>query len=325
MKTLISRCSWILTAVTLLISLPACRNENENLVRDADEIEVQQEAEAEYMSFEEALSSATDVLTGKFVSYTTVSDEVVYTELEFEVEEVLKGETDSEVIYVFEVPTLVSFSDMEESYLTATYDYTVGESYLLVLSRRVSVYYEHDRYYQEGEIYIPLSEPTDSMMYTQPLTLHNTSGLSLADEEDLLSSIEGILVSVAAEDNTESSAYFGSAYIDSEDISELAAASDYVFSVQTVELLVEGVYAQTETWICKIETLYKGDISESVLSGRIYVVFFSGQVSAGEEYIVMASRSGPDSLIFTLTSENSVISCEDTSAISMLEETLSLC
>lgn len=197
-----------------------------------------------------------------------------YSDLEFEIVSVLRGNVNEKSIFVFQEKTLV-------------------------LERHSLVYYEHDRYFLTGDLYLPRKNLSDSTMYGQSLHLHSESlDLKYKTTRDLLDSIDAVVKDVPVEN-----AFFGSRFTKSDKIADVVNFADTVLVVKPVELLSENEIDRTVVYKCEVLDVLDGELELDA----ILVVFFAESVKTGTDYIVNAVRVEPNSLIFTLASrENSV-------------------
>lgn len=306
-----------------LLCMTACGNASANvsnaMASNALDTPVMQ-AEAEYLSFENVIVQCTDIIEATYVGRT---ENTAFSELEFTVNQVLKGGTTEDTIFVTEQMMYIELEGQDLTYLSGNYTYEVGQTYLLLLERNISIYYDHDRYMLLGDVYIPLSETAESLMYGEMLDLHSDSGAAFHSANDVLSYVETYLASMPVLYQEDFVEYYGTEYVESQNPADIIACSGYVFDVEVGELLVEGVYAETETYYCTIRNILKGTLTSEELDARIYVVFFeSDNVSPGDTYILMLNRADTASLVYTLSSENSVVAVEDGMEINTVEELL---
>lgn len=304
----------------LFFFLAACNSQRDSMqnLREVPESEIRYEHETEYLSFEEAIEQCTDVIRA---TYVRTHQYEAYSELEFQVDEVLKGATTAETIYVFEVPKLVSLESTDVRYVSSSYIYEPGQSYLLVLERNVSIYYEHDRYNLLGDIYIPLANVSNSLMYNESLFSH-AEALSITSTQ--ASNIDSYIGEVISASENVGIDYYGSSFTTSEQISDILAGSSCVYTVDVNNLMVEGELNNSETYLCTVTNVYKGELAPEEIEEGILIVFFKDSVSAGEEYLVMLNRVDENSRIYTLSSYNSIFSLDNATILSEIEEELGL-
>lgn len=250
-----------------------------------------------YLSFEDSLSLSTDIVAAEFLGY---DEQELYTELAFRVEEVLRGEAQpGETLFVFELPAVVELTD-ELRYTTGEDDYVPGARYLLVLEREVSVYFAHDRFHLLGNSRIPLTDGAACTRYGQPLSATS----ALPAEATGLEVEAAVAAACAALPAPEMPAR---RYTTSDDPDEIAAASEDILVVTTLEALPPGKLNGTQSYRCRVEAVRRGG---TAAGETVIVVFFADTVAAGETVLVLANRSHPDSLVYTLSSARSVLPVE---------------
>ena len=96
-------------------------------------------------------------------------------------------------------------------------------------------------------------------------------------------------------------------YTTSDDPDEIAAASEDILVVTTLEALPPGELNGTQSYRCRVEEVRRGG---TAVGETVIVVFFADTVGAGETVLVLANRSRPDSLVYTLSSAQSVLPVE---------------
>lgn len=273
------------------------------------------EASVEYLDFEEAIRKCTDVIRAEFVTYHEYER---YRELEFKVLDVMKGSTKENTIYVFEETANIGVNGTDISYVSGTYSYEEGHEYLLVLERSVSVYYDHDRYMQLCDIYIPLADVGNSLMYGRPLSEHLPEAEIMRANTDLTEYIRENI------DKAEAGAeFYGTQYSKSDDLAEVVEESSFIMQVRVEELLIVGSYNDTETFRCTVTKRLRGDLSylsEEELAEGVLVVFPSGEASVGEEYLLLLNKVDDNSRIFSLSSEISIVYLDDGTSVDIINE-----
>lgn len=101
-------------------------------------------------------------------------------------------------------------------------------------------------------------------------------------------------------------------YIESDQVNVIVMESTYIAKVEIQEL-----YRSTEVvdvYACNITELIKGDMTTTI-DNQILIPFFKDTVEAGESYIVCLSSDNDDSIIYTLSSPNSVLTVNQLESI----------
>ena len=260
------------------------------------------------VSFETAADMCTDIIVATFInkqSYPTFgenSSSELFTEYEFSVDKILKGETTTNSIYLFDANDWVFVEGINDSYQEGNIEYVAGEKYLLFLERHICVDYDHDQYLILGDLYMSLSSLSESTMYSQPISEHSSYDFQNTTTEDLLLYIEDI----AAKSNSRK--YYGKKYSISQSIPEIIAESEQIFKVTVDFKFIEGVYIPIDTYFCTVNYIYKGDVllndpEYGDLADSIQIGFPKGSVKEGEEYIVLLNRVSEGSTIYSRSSK----------------------
>ena len=296
-------CLCLATVIFLLWGCAPITNDEFSSQQEPVE-EILYEEEREFLTFDEAVERSTDVVIATFIEERSYNG---YKEQEFRIKKVLKGATTASTIYVYTTPAYVTLENTDITYTSGKNVYEAKAKYLLVLERHVSVYNEHDRYLPLGDIYMPIKQLEESKMYGQPLTDNSTLS-AITSSTDTLKYIETL-----AADSAGSVPFYGKEYAESDDLDEIADCATHILHVKVNSLLAKGASGDRETYRCYVKESLKGSVAEN----NIFVVFFPGQVEEGKEYIVLVSRSGDTSLVFTLAAkQNSVIAADDAESVS---------
>lgn len=281
----------MLTAICLALSVAGCAwQEKTSAEPPFEELPMVQ---IEYLDFEATVSRATDVIIGV---YQETLEHDSYSEHLFAVEEVLKGETTAEKIYLRSSVVSVEATEHSPTYVSGALEYERGQRYLLVTERTVSVYYDHDRYVLLADAYIPLSDSQEWSMYSQELDKH-WEGMG---QENILVQIEAL----AADSSTQP--YYGTAYAESETMDDIMDSAEFIMKVTVNSLFVSSESNGTETYNCTPDQVYKGNLDylgEDISQG-VLVVFFHGTVEKGESYYVLVNKADEFSRIFTLAAKD---------------------
>nr|DAE45093.1 MAG TPA: Protein involved in gliding motility 9 Secretion System Type.5A [Bacteriophage sp.] len=143
---------------------------------------------AEYMSLEDAIRGASDIVKAKCVNKI---DNPTCIEYEFSVTERFAGDQTSENIFVkIQKNEIIYISDGSNivnkviSYAPGCTSYETGLKYYLLLTKWVSVYYDHDEYLLPiNSPFIPASDITKSTVYGEPIEKHSEIKLPTSEGE----------------------------------------------------------------------------------------------------------------------------------------------
>lgn len=162
-----------------------------------------------------------------------------------------------------------------------------GIIYTLFLERNVSLYWSHDRYVSKV--------------------------ISTKDETDI-----NYVNKVLAENPGNAPEKFGYNFTTSDDITEIINISANVFEVEVLSVFVEGRYAPTTAFSCRVLSTMKNEPE----SGICEIVFFNNTVEIGGRYIVLLAETEEHSSTYVLSSKNSVYTQEEAMAVPELAELL---
>lgn len=275
---------------------------------------------------EDVVRESDCVVTATFGGYVFDSD--FYYELKFHVDEAHRGATEAGSDIMVLVPPInkvesrYNEDDDSLTYCFDEYNFVEGSSYLLVLDHEKSVYLDHDRYTMILNTYIPMDTDVGMYMQFEPLSER------VADDD-------------VAEAITESSASARSTVFDyvmslcdesdppvdndppftlSTDMNDIIETSECVLKIEVDSINNHSFTQNTDQCVCSVLGVEKSDSDEP--SGQIYVKFFGDTVAEGEQYYILANRVGPQSLVFVLSSRNSVIPVDDETAVQELLDSL---
>ena len=239
-----------------------------------------------YMSPEECVNYATDIIKGKCINITESEQHIEY---EFEVIERLLGDE--------KVERLIVSSDFKKDRFSS---YKDGEEYYLILSRRFNVYLDADPYADfMGAMYAPSADIPSSTFCGEPLTEH-TDAKSLSTEKEFVD----YLVSLINKRDPELNRVMGAEYMTETDTESVVTKSDYIFKVKIKELVRENRF--NTVYYCEIISTLKGEAQEGDI---VEICFFHDTVAIGEEYILALTSIGGEAYAFS--SKGSLFSIDD--------------
>ena len=254
-------------SLLMLFSVIGCHSDNDS--QNEEETNHAEQASGIYMTFEELVHCASDVVIGTCVGVDVYDS---YKEYKFHVEKRFWGEGLDDLIYVYVPNRIVTIADTNITYGLYDIVYEENESYYLALTRTVDVYLDHDRYMNVGaNIYLPVDHSKPLQMYGQELTKHST--ISTNDLVDYFGSY-----------NTDHVAkYSGIDYIRSNDKATIINSSDFVLRVEILDEVFAGIADDRNTYDCNVVAAYKGDVETE---STVRIVFPKDAVVIGGEYIL---------------------------------------
>ena len=254
-------------SLLMLFSVIGCHSDNNS--QNEETMSPPEQVSGIYMTFEELVLCASDVVIGTCVGVDVYDS---YKEYKFHVEKRFWGEGSDDLIYVYVPNRIVTIADTNMTYGLYDIVYEENESYYLPLIRTVDVYLDHDRYTNVGaNIYLPVDPSKPSQIYGQELTKH--SSINTNDLADYFDSY-----------NTDHVAkYSGIDYIQSNDKATIINSSDFVLRVEILDEVFAGIADDRNTYDCNVVAAYKGDVETE---STVRIVFPKDAVVIGGEYIL---------------------------------------
>ena len=277
----------------LLISLVGCGNPGDHNNAQSKENFPTANGSMIYRDFENMLKSATDVVSATFVGYEQNENNTFI--CQFSVKNRYWGEDTGEIIFVYQTnyeQAMFNLSGEPIPWSAESPSYLVGEEYLLILARHVSVYFLHDQYLNiGGNLYLPLSDLNQSKLYNEPLKKH-----AAIEDYSTESAIVSYVVNFLRDNKTPDVWMHGTPYIQSDDPELIITGAPYVLQVR-VDELQQLPDKNKKLAVCTVVKSFKQtkDFGTAV---NIYGV--EGSVAVGNEYII-AGEEAPDYPTFTMT------------------------
>ncbi len=262
----------------------------------------------QYLSFDELLENATDLIEGSYIGVTKKNSIYCY---EFEVKGILRGEKVDDTIVIQTAAIEANSNEADTPISTYETIYETGKSYLLLLSRYSSVYTSGDEFsFVEDSLIIPIvgsvTSKDNSCLYGKKLAENTlTSEASKALEQGTLQ--EYILQKI--KDNP---VRHENAFITSEDIVTIINGSDYVLKITALDVYMESLTGDRITYRCKIENAYKGEVEQA----EVQITFPIETVGIGDTCIVAVNElEGTAKKFFVMSSKQSVFDLSEQSII----------
>lgn len=212
----------------------------------------------------------------------------------------------SEVLYGDYSDPTINVCEYDE--LPIEYQYEPGQEYLLVLERSVSVYFEHDRFYPVADVFVPLNSNEPVFMAGQAL---GSEGEALAKDPE--GQLKKMITRRGGLD-----AYWGTEYVTSNEVSEIAASASHILKVEIGNVLHENESLGTTSFECKVKEIYSGTNTDE----DVFINFFDGTVESGKDYVVLVNQVEPDSLVYSLAAKDNSVFPADAENISMIMDEL---
>lgn len=302
MKEILKKVCMMIIIGIMIINVGCSKKDN------LDESYISVENEEEHMSFDEAIETSNCIISAEFVSYHSMDN---YIEYEFQVKEVLYGDVQESNIYLFSMIGTSYVTDNNYTYNLGDDKYKVGNDYILIMEKSDSLFYEHVRYMLVTDIFIPINKIEVSVMYEQPILDKNNKVLNSSIEiEKYIKEIKNNNDNTLNENVT--------TYIKSNDMNTIVSESDFILEIEVNNLEVEGLLHNGNTYICEVIRTLKGDSLLKDTEGKILVTLLKDSVEVGSRYIVMINKVDEESIIYTQSSESSIIPIADKDLVNKL-------
>ena len=241
---------------------------------DSNNVKVHTESIVEYATFEQLLESATDIVKGKCID---IIQKETYTEYKFSILEHYLGENRDE-IFVYVPKEGVRVQGKYISYDTDDISYNINDSYFLVLTRYVNIFYEHDRYWNAGgNLFLPVDDLTNASIYGEEISKHSTTNI-----QKIISSKESLSDYFKAYKNN-APQFYGIDYIKTNDVNTIIESSDYLLKIKILDEDYNDILDDRNIFNCMVVSSFKGDVE---VQSKIEIVFPKGSVIQGNEYCV---------------------------------------
>lgn len=243
------------------------------------------------MTFDECIAMSTDIVKATYTG--DVITNGFYSDLLFTVNDTYKSSDTVTQIHVR--LTENTFCDDESDNQGDIGGYIAGQSYILLLERFVSVYFDYD-------VYLPLvNTHITEAGNANGSTLEAHSGMQSVANTDAV--IQHIVKTI--DGGCDTSSVKGD-YIKSIALDDIVNGSDLIVKVMVDSHVKHNELNGTDVYTCHIDKIYKG----TVTNFETQIFFFEDSVEEGQSYIVMLDDR--DSDYYTLSSKNSVYSADQT-------------
>lgn len=243
-----------------------------------------------YSGFDEVIDSADVIISGEVKEIVETS---LYEEYTVKILGVQKGDVGNEIkIRNYLSDYCFSYNGTEYSGSTNT-NYEIGEDYLFILQHIKNVYEE--QYIILSDVYIPINYVENSTILS----------FDLREFTDVVKPLEYITEYPFKEKTNNS---LSLEYIESDNIVDIINESKYIVRIEVLDLY--RVTDVAEVYLCEVIEEYKGDIKNTEVN-NIIVPFFKNTVETGKQYTVCLVADTEDTLIYSLSSKNSVLDMKD--------------
>lgn len=253
--------------------------------------------ELEYMTFDKSVLEAYCVV---LATLDNIDEGETLRLYNFTLTEVLKGDGMPTNFSVTEGYGEYYVEQLNHSYTSIEPKYKVGNEYLLILSKLSSVYLDEDEYMDVSDVLIEVGK-NDELLQTS--MYHLPTDLSFKNLSELKSKVQQNLK------NSKKIEAYGLPFSKSDNIDEIMEVTQHVYHVRIGGITIESKKSNRDTYLCEVIETIKGTEAK-----EIQVTLFKETVKIGEEYILLLNK-GENSLLYALSSKNSVRDIEEKSNI----------
>ncbi|PKM63141.1 MAG: hypothetical protein CVU97_01945 [Firmicutes bacterium HGW-Firmicutes-21] len=278
-------------------------HDNHNI--DPNDIETVIHYDYYYVNLEEALPLCTDIVVAEYIGKKNTERDTIN---EFVIKKRILGEHVSDTIFVNNRILEVHITATSTSYISDAPDYIVGEQYVLILERSVSVYYETDRYLPVTLLYLPANDLSKSTICGEDINKYTTE---IKFTKDLTVSQLLDYLTAATKDNKKP--FTGRPYIKSDKLEDVVEGSEYIIKIEVGKNVTSSMTINRAVYECTVKKVYKGELEVDI---AVRIFFLPGTVEEGCKYIVAVEESeGTNKEGFVLSSKNSIFTVKQEALI----------
>lgn len=303
---------FILTLFLLCaLILCSCFSQNNNNTQNI-EYDISVNASLKYTTFEEYLSLATNIVSATYTGNYTTTD--AYQDLVFTPISQIKGNNLVEDFHIRIYHNKTTFiNGTNISYTSSPTLYTAGETYILVLERRISVYQPYDIYLPLGNIRI-VDSANATMYNNADIAVHSNSKDAVSAAPSIVSYINDYV-----KNDTHIAQPTGREHIRSTDLNNIVSGSSIIAKVTPIKYVGGSQNNDTDRYLCTVDSVIKGDLSQETVT----IIFISDTVTVNSQYVVMIEQLGT-STFYTLSSRNSVYPVNNSDIVQQVEEAMAV-
>lgn len=247
-----------------------------------------------FFSFQDVVCNSDVAVVGEYIE--TIKHDN-YIEQKFSVKDVLYGNVSDNEIYLYSNIGTGHILEIDYTYELGANKYETDTEYILVMELSQSVMYEHDRYMVATDVLL-CEETNEYSMYSQAI-----------DFPDDMTVKEYIISMHQSDNHTEKTNGVATTY--ESDMEEMLYMSEYVGTIEILELVSEGKVHNGNTYRCSIEELYKGTNPNTYDDGTILITILKNTVEIDKCYVVGFSPVNEGSLIYSQSTTSSVYEISD--------------
>lgn len=269
------------------------QQDNSFIESEHDEKVIQSEGIEVYLSLEEAIDKSYCVVKAKLNS---INEGKIHREYDFTLEETIIGSMNEAQFIVVEPYTDYTVENTPIIYSTDKTEYEAGREYILVLSILSSVYYERDLYMIRGDIFIELDSAGNIAEYRR---YHEKEESPYKTAKEFSNHARSVT------DDSKERLAGGFPFTRSSEIPDIVDASQYIVKAVVKGIHIEAPHINRDTYLCTVTETLRGSTDDEIL-----IVLFKDTVSIGKGYLFLLNKDNEYSLIYALSSVNSVVDLE---------------
>lgn len=241
------------------------------------------------------------------VKLNKISEETQIRKYYFDVIKVIRGEKVPNPICVQEPYQDTIVIDSNISYSTQTSHYEEGSRYIVILSKFSSVYEDDDRYNFFGDMLIKLDQNDNVVSFQKNYQdIKNSPYKQKKDFEKFVSKSE--------KQKPKSN---GIPFTKSTQPKDIVEASKYIVKTNIFSIENDESDSNRTIYRCKVTEVLKGKINNG--DTEVLIAAFKNTVKVGEDYLFMLNAATDTSIIYALSSKNSVVSLTDTKKVEQIK------
>lgn len=273
--------------IILCLALSGCSNEIE-VIEETNQMIVLFHRQ-EY-SFEELIDHSNVALVGEYVD---MIEQENYCEYKFVVKELLYGQVSEPEIYVFENKGIEYNPETEYSRVLGINQYSKGKEYILIMEKKESILYDHDRYMIAGELYL-CEEDQEYKLFSEKVSVPEGKTI----REHILT-----LADPSKRQNANKSTVTYANFTE-----RIVNEAQYIGMIKIVDLEMEGKVHNGNTYRCIAESMIKGKNMNTFEDGTFLLTLLKDTVEVGKSYLIgFTPASGSTSLIYIQATVDSVM------------------
>lgn len=274
--------SFTVLSIALSLVLAACSSTANSAQIEGTEYE------QELLTFEELILRSNVAIVGEYIE---MVEHDSYTEKKFTVKECLYGDVTDNEIYLYSNIGTGHITETDYTYEYGADVYEAGMDYILIMEKKQSVMYDHDRYMLAADVFL-CENNNEYSLYSKAIDIPAETTVKEYICSVYNSVPHPVVVNVPVTYDNE--------------IQEMVGESEYVGVVKILELVNESKVHNGNVYKCTVEALSKGSNLNTYEDGTILMVILKNTVEIDNNYIIGFSPVDEGSLIYTQSTKTSV-------------------